>query len=42
VPGSPTFLIGNKPALNQTSQCMCAYGGVIQVINPGAFTELIP
>jgi len=42
VPGAPTFLIGNKPALNQTSKCMCAYGGVIQVINPGAFTEIIP
>lgn len=42
VPGAPTMLIGNKPALNQTSTCMCAYGGVIQVINPGAYTEVIP
>ena len=42
LPGAPTMLIGNKPALNQTSKCMCAYGGVIQVINPGAFTEMIP
>ena len=42
LPGSPTVLIGNKPALNQTSKCMCAYGGVIQIVNPGAFTEQIP
>lgn len=42
VPGSPTFLVSNKPALNQTSKCICAYGGVIQVLNPNAFTETIP
>lgn len=34
-PGSPTVLIGGKPALNQTCKCMCSYGGVIQVTNPG-------
>jgi hypothetical protein len=42
VPGSPTVMVGSKPTLNQTSKCMCAYGGVIQVIMPGAFTEMIP
>lgn len=35
VPGSPTVLIGNFPALNQTCKLMCAYGGVIQITNPG-------
>lgn len=42
MPGSPTVLIANMPALNQTSQCMCAYGGVITITNPGAMTEQVP
>lgn len=42
VPGSPTVLIGNKPALNNTSKLMCAYGGVIQITNPGVMTIQIP
>lgn len=41
-PGSPTVLIGNKPALNNTSKLMCAYGGVIQITNPGVMTIQIP
>lgn len=35
IPGSPTVLIGGKPALNQNCKCMCAYAGVIQITNPG-------
>jgi hypothetical protein len=35
VPGSPTVLIGNMPALNNTSKCMCAWGGVIQITVAG-------
>lgn len=34
-PGSPTVLAGGKPCLNHTSKCMCAYGGVINIQNPG-------
>lgn len=34
-PGSPTVLIGGKPALNHTCKLMCAYGGTIQITNPG-------
>lgn len=34
-PGSPTVMVGGKPALNNTCKLMCAYGGVIQVVNPG-------
>lgn len=34
-PGSPTVLIANKPALNQTSKLICNWGGVIQITNPG-------
>ena len=41
-PGSPTVLIGNKPALNSTSKLMCAFGGVIQITNPGVMTIQIP
>ncbi|MDE5863537.1 MAG: DUF4280 domain-containing protein [Lachnospiraceae bacterium] len=37
-PGSPKVLIANKPALTNTSKLMCAYGGVIQISNPGALT----
>ena len=42
VPGSPTVLIANMPALNNTSKLMCAYAGVIQIVNPGQSTVLIP
>ena len=41
-PGSPTVLIGGKPALTATSKCQCAYGGVISITYGGAATESIP
>jgi hypothetical protein len=41
-PGAPTALIANLPALTNSSMCMCAYGGVIQITNPGATKELLP
>ena len=41
-PGSQTVLIANMPALNNTSKLMCAYAGVIQIVNPGQSTVLIP
>ena len=34
-PRSPTVLIGNYPALNNTCKLMCSWGGVIQITNPG-------
>lgn len=37
-PGSPTVLIGGKPALNNSSRLLCAYGGVISITNPGNAT----
>ena len=36
VPGSPTVLIGGKPALNNSCKLNCAYGGIISINNPGA------
>jgi hypothetical protein len=42
VPGAPTVLLGNMPALNNTSKLMCTWLGVISVISPGQFTEQIP
>lgn len=34
-PGCPKTLIAGQPAVNNTCKCMCAYAGVIQVVNPG-------
>ncbi|NMO18642.1 DUF4280 domain-containing protein [Pyxidicoccus fallax] len=34
-PGCPKVLIGNMPALDSNSKCLCTWGGVIQVVNPG-------
>jgi hypothetical protein len=41
-PGAPTVLLGNMPALNNTSTLMCNWGGVISITAPGQFTEQIP
>ncbi len=41
-PGSPTVLVGKMPALNNTSKCMCAFGGVISIVVPGQFKEMVP
>jgi len=40
--GAPTALIGNMPALNNTSKLMCAWAGVIQVVMPGQMTVMVP
>lgn len=42
VAGSPTVLIANMPALNNSSTLMCTWGGVIQIVNPGETTVMIP
>ncbi len=42
VPGSPIVLIGNMPALNDTSKCMCTWAGVISITFPGQVTTDIP
>ncbi len=42
VVGSPTVLVGNMPILNNSSTCMCNWGGVITVISPGSPTCQVP
>ena len=42
VPGVPTVLVSNKPALNISSKLMCSYGGVIMIITPGCPTVMVP
>jgi len=42
VPGAPTVLISNIPALDNTCKLMCAWGGVITFTTPGQFTHQIP
>jgi len=42
VPGAPTVLLGNMPALNNSSKLMCMWGGVIGINVPGQFTVAVP
>lgn len=42
IPGCPSVLIANLPALNDSSMLMCSYGGVIKVQSPGQQTVSIP
>lgn len=34
-PGSPTVLVGGVPVLTQGSECLCAWAGVITIVNAG-------
>ncbi|HWR29432.1 MAG TPA: DUF4280 domain-containing protein [Negativicutes bacterium] len=40
--GSPAVLIGGLPALNDSSKCMCQWGGMISVVVPGQFAVQLP
>lgn len=42
VPGSSTVMHQNIPALNSTSKLMCAWGGVITIVDPGQCTQFVP
>jgi len=41
-PGSPTVTLGHLPSLNSNCKLMCLWGGAIQVVVPGQFTQNIP
>ncbi|GAA2241606.1 DUF4280 domain-containing protein [Rarobacter faecitabidus] len=36
VGGAATTMVGGKPALTLGATCQCAFGGTIQITNPGA------
>ena len=40
-PGSPTVILANMPALNNTCTLNCLWGGVITITVPGQVTENI-
>ncbi|EEF26857.1 conserved hypothetical protein [Ricinus communis] len=40
--GAPTVLIGNLPALNDSSKLMCAWTGVINISVAGQATVMVP
>ena len=42
VPGSPTVMLANQPALNNTSKLMCMWAGVIEVLYAGQVTHIVP
>ncbi|MCL5048541.1 MAG: DUF4280 domain-containing protein [Firmicutes bacterium] len=41
VPGAPTVLLAGQPALDDLSTCMCAWGGVITIEDPGQFQTTV-
>jgi len=42
IPGAVTVLLGNFPALDNVSQLMCTWAGVISFVNAGQVTVEIP
>jgi len=40
--GAPTVLLGNQPTLDNISELICIWGGVITFITPGEFTVMVP
>jgi len=40
-PGSPTVMIANMPALNNSCTLNCMWGGVITISNPGQTTHMV-
>jgi len=42
IPGAPTVLLGNFPTLDNTSQLLCTWGGVITFIDAGEETVEVP
>ena len=42
LPGVPTILVGDLPAVDNACKLMCLWAGVIQVAVPGQFTVMTP
>jgi len=41
-PGSPTVMVANMPALNNSCLLNCMWGGVITISNAGQATHMVP
>lgn len=41
-PGCSTVLVAGQPALNDSSRLMCAWGGMIEVMDAGQMTIEVP
>jgi hypothetical protein len=41
-PGASTVLIGGIPALDNLSQCMCMWTGVVTIVNPATVRTDVP
>ncbi|MFI3227512.1 MAG: DUF4280 domain-containing protein [Clostridia bacterium] len=41
-PGCSSVMVAGNPALNNSSKLNCAYGGVIQIVNPATTNIMIP
>lgn len=35
MPGVPTVIVGDMPAVDSTCQLMCSFGGAISIVSPG-------
>ena len=42
MPGGPPTLLGPVPVLDMTSTCMCMWGGVVSILNPGTTRTMVP
>jgi hypothetical protein len=40
--GSPTVILGGKPALNKAAKCMCVFAGMIEITSPGVTKTEVP
>jgi hypothetical protein len=40
--GAPTVLLNEIPMLDETSKCMCDWGGTVSIVDPGQIQTLIP
>ena len=41
VPPIAQVMIGGKPTINMTAKCICAWGGSISILNPGAQKTIV-
>lgn len=41
-PGAPTVLSGGLPVVSNVSLCVCAWGGNVTVVMPGALQTMVP